>query len=123
MNCTNSSIYTYTSIMPKKFICQIGRDYIKEIWLDMLLSIFEFLEDHGTDKVVKAEIEFLFAVFGCWCLGIRCSFELGFKTKAVLLQEFALFFRGGIGELIGIDEGCRAFSRFAKMLQIASSLP
>ena len=36
-----------------------------------------------------------------------------------MLQEFALFFRGGIGELISIDEGCRAFSRFAKMLQMS----
>ena len=76
----------------------------------------ELLIDHGTDEVIEAEIVFLLAGFVCRSLWIGCTFELGVKTKAVLIEESALLIGGSVRELIGIDEGCGTLSRFSKML-------
>ena len=80
---------------------------------------FEFLIDHGADEIIEAEIVLLPAGFVQRGLGVGCAFKLGFKATTVVLQEFALLIGGCIGELIGIDEGCRALCRFAKMLQMS----
>ena len=62
---------------------------------------------------------FLHAIFAERSLRVGCAFELGLKTKAVLIEEGTLLIGGRVGEFIGIDEGCRALSRFAKMLQMS----
>ena len=80
---------------------------------------FEFLIDHGADEIIEAEIVLLLTLFVERSLGIRCTFELRLKTTAVLIKKGALLIGGCVGELIGIDEGCRALCRFAKMLQMS----
>ena len=84
-----------------------------------MLSGFEFLIDHGTDEIIEAEIVLLLAVFVERSLLVGCTFELGLKTKAVLIEKCTLLVRGGVGELIRIDEGSRALCRFAEMLQMS----
>lgn len=79
----------------------------------------ELLIDHGTNEVIEAEIMLRLAGFVERRLRIGCTFELGFKTKAVLVEEFALLIGGGIGELIGIDEGGGTLGSFAEMLQMS----
>lgn len=83
------------------------------------LSRFEFLVDHCSDEVVEAEIAFGLAGFVKGRLRIGGGMELRVKTTAELVEEGTLFFGGSVGEFIGIDEGSRAFCRFAKMLQMS----
>ena len=83
----------------------------------MLLG-FEFLIDHGTDEVIEAEIVFLLTGFVCRSLWIGCAFELGLKTKAVLIEKGALLVGGRVGEFIGIDEGGGTLGCLAKMLKM-----
>ena len=77
---------------------------------------FKFLIDHCTDKVIEAEIVLLTAFLVQGSLDIRGPFELGFKAAAVLLEEFALFVRGGVRKFVGINEELGALSSFSKML-------
>ena len=51
-------------------------------------------------------------------LRVSVSFELGFKTKAVLIEQGALLVGGSVRELIGIDEGSCTLCRLTKMLQM-----
>ena len=80
---------------------------------------FEFLINHGTDEVIEAEIVLLLAGFIEGRLRIGCTFELGLKTKAVLIEKGTLLIGGCIRELIDIDEGRCAFCCFAKMLKMS----
>lgn len=80
---------------------------------------FEFLIDHGADEVIETEIVFLLAILAERSLRVGCAFDLGLKAKAVLIDEGTLLVGGRFGEFIGIDEGCRALCRFAKMLQMS----
>lgn len=50
-----------------------------------VILCFEFLIDHGADEVIEAEIAFLLAGFVKRSLRVGCAFELGLKTKAVLI--------------------------------------
>jgi len=79
----------------------------------------EFLIDHGTDEVVEAEIVLLTAFFVEWRLRIWLTFELGLKTKAVLIEKGALLVGSCVGELIGVDEGRGTFRCLTKMLQMS----
>ena len=79
---------------------------------------FEFLVDHGADEVIEAEIVLLPTGFVQRGLRIGCAFELGFKTTAVVFQEFALLIRSCIRKFIGIDECRGKLSGLTKMLQM-----
>ena len=81
-----------------------------------LIRLFEFLINHGADEVIEAEIVFLLPFFIERRLRVGCTFELGFKTTAVLVKEGTLFVGGSVGEFIGVDEGGGTFCRFAEMI-------
>ena len=76
----------------------------------------ELLIDHSTNEVIEPEIVFLLTLIVEWGLRVGCTFELGVKTKAVLIEESALLFGGRVGKFIGIDKGRCTLCRFSKML-------
>ena len=76
----------------------------------------ELLIDHGTNEVIEAEIMFLLSGFVERGLRIGRAFELGVKTKAVLIEESALLFGGSVGKFIGIDKGRCTLCGLSKML-------
>ena len=98
--------------------------YVRNGWFQLLIDDLglEFLIDHGTNEIIEAEIVLLLAFFVERSLRVGCTFELGLKTAAVLIEKCTLLIRGGVGELIRIDEGCRALCRFAEMLQMSEFL-
>ena len=95
-----------------------------QIFLDFFVDIsdfsrLEFLIDHSTDEIIEAEIVLLFTVFVERSLRVGCTFELGLKTAVVLIEKCTLLVRGGVGKLVGIDEGGSTLCRFSKMLQMS----
>ena len=83
------------------------------------LSVFEFLIDHRTDEVIETEILLGLASFVERCLRVGVALELGLETATEVLQEGTLFVGCRVGELIGIDEGCRTLGCFAKVLEMS----
>ena len=81
----------------------------------MLLGL-ELLIDHSTNEVIEAEIVLLLTRFVEGRLRVRCAFELGFKTKAILIEKGTLLIGSRVGKFIGIDKGRYTLSRFSKML-------
>ena len=79
----------------------------------------ELLIDHSTNEVIEPEIVFLLALFVERGLWIGCAFELGFKTKAVLIEKGTLLIGSRVGKFIGIDEGRSTLGRFSKMLKMS----
>ena len=84
-----------------------------------VILCFELLIDHRADEVIEAEIMLRLVGFVGWGLWVGGSFELGFETKAVLIEKGTLLIGGGIGEFIGIDEGGGTLGSFAEMLQMS----
>ena len=76
----------------------------------------ELLIDHSTNEVIEPEIVFRLTLFVEWSLRVGCTFELGFKTKAVLIEKGTLLVGSRVGKFIGIDEGRSTLCRFAEML-------
>ena len=59
---------------------------------------------------------FLLAGFVERGLWIRRAFELGFKTKAVLIEKGTLLIGSRVGKFIGIDKGRCTLCGLSKML-------
>ena len=76
----------------------------------------ELLIDHGTNEVIEAKIVFLLAGFVERGLRVGCTFELGVKTKAVLIEKGTLLIGSRVGKFIGIDKGRCTLCGLSKML-------
>ena len=101
----------------------------------MLIIIFKFLKDHGTNKVIKSVIVSLVASLVNWCLWICGSFELIIKAAEILLHECLFFFwclfrifeglhqcgrvSGGVTEMLKMSE----FGAFRRSVRIVTFVP